>query len=99
MSDNSINDFLLDQELEGDDVPESELPDDIDAILDAVEEEEEVISIDSDQSYADDTLADIESQLLTPDEINIAEEPTNELPDDGIPIVTDIIDPPPNRKK
>ncbi|MDH5183716.1 MAG: hypothetical protein OEX12_07470 [Gammaproteobacteria bacterium] len=41
MADDSINDFLLDQELEGDpSSDDNDLPDDIDAILDAVEEED-----------------------------------------------------------
>ena len=41
MANDSINDFLLDQELEGElTTDDNDLPDDIDAILDAVEEED-----------------------------------------------------------
>ncbi|MBD3610715.1 MAG: hypothetical protein HUJ30_09220 [Gammaproteobacteria bacterium] len=90
MSDNNINDFLLDQELDGNDSAASELPDDIDAILDAVEEEDlqsaeeqaeaiidEASLLDEDVAYDDDHKLDEPETLTEPDldaEINIADE-------------------------
>lgn len=60
MADDSINDFLLDQELEGEPGTENDLPDDIDAILDAVEEEdlnltEPSIEISENAAFSDET--------------------------------------------
>ena len=61
MANDSINDFLLDQELEGDpNSDDNDLPDDIDAILDAVEEEdlnltEPAMEISSDAAFSDET--------------------------------------------
>lgn len=61
MANDSINDFLLDQELEGDPTSDdNDLPDDIDAILDAVEEEdlnltEPAFEVTKDDAFSDET--------------------------------------------
>ena len=78
MATDTINDFLLDQELEPDQLAsDNDLPDDIDAILDAVEEEdlnlaEPSIELPKDLAFSDDLdildpLKEKNSQLTEPD--------------------------------
>ncbi|MBD3670835.1 MAG: hypothetical protein HUJ29_08675 [Gammaproteobacteria bacterium] len=108
MAEEKLNDFLLDQELDPDDLKEeSELPDDIDAILDAVEEEDLAGSrSDDDEAMFSDEIAsndildepvdsDEEEMLQDNDldqEVNIAAIPSTDTGDD-IPLVSDVIDP------
>ena len=107
MSEEQINDFLLDQELSPEDLPgENELPDDIDAILDAVEEEDIGGAPGADLEdllYSDESARDVlnepvdieDEEVVTGDdlekEINIAA--TVEMGEDSIPLMRDIIDP------
>lgn len=79
MANDSINDFLLDQELEGElTTDDNDLPDDIDAILDAVEEEdlnlaEPAIEVSEKTAFSDETalldapVDDDESVVTEPD--------------------------------
>lgn len=105
MADEKLNDFLLDQELEPDEIQdESELPDDIDAILDAVEGEDlDTAQSDDDAMYSDELAsADLldepvegeDEELLQEDdleqEVNIAAVPDR---GDDIPLVSEVIDP------
>ena len=107
MAEEKINDFLLDQELEPEDlVGDNELPDDIDAILDAVEEEDINDMSDSDLDsllYSDETARDVLNEPVETEldevvtgndlerEVNIAA--TADLGEDSIPLMRDIIDP------
>ena len=64
MADDSINDFLLDQELEADpSSDDNDLPDDIDAILDAVEEEDLNLAVPAIEESIPDAFSD-ETNLL-----------------------------------
>lgn len=85
MSENNINEFLLDQELESEPTG-YDLPDDIDSILDAVESEDEVFSFNTTEDQKSGSG-------------KIATKPAKSFPNDGIPLMTDIIDPPPKRRR
>lgn len=106
MAEEQINDFLLDQELEPDDsTSEADLPDDIDAILDAVEDDDSSFmpkSGDADIPSVDAFLGEDEDDEIVTDvdlekEVNIAAGDFSD--DDDIPLMRDIIDPnaPPER--
>ena len=73
MAEEQINDFLLDQELEPEDLAgDNELPDDIDAILDAVEDEDISIMPRAEvreSEYSDESAHDILNDTIAlPDE-------------------------------
>lgn len=110
MAEEQINDFLLDQELDPDDLAgDNELPDDIDAILDAVEGEdittmpraqsaEPEFDDNSKHDVLDDPISVETEEFVTDDdlekELNIAAEPsTMSLGSDSIPLLGEVIDP------
>jgi hypothetical protein len=109
MAEEQINDFLLDQELEPDDVGgDNELPDDIDAILDAVADEDIATAPDTDEDealYADDTnpnhdplndtIGAVDDEFITAP--NDLQDEVNiaagDMGEESIPLLGEVIDP------
>jgi hypothetical protein len=79
MAEEQINDFLLDQELEPDDIAGNELPDDIDAILDAVEDEDISTVSEADVEEMEEMLYSDESGRNPLDDTIATGDETNEF--------------------
>lgn len=96
MANDSINDFLLDQELEGEPrSDEGDLPDDIDAILDAVEEEdlklvEPPVNGFSDKTMLPDETVSSDDSVVTEPDLDIELDLDNSANPDSMDIPVNI---------